>query len=61
MKYKLWKFHHMIWSKNIFWYRGFLSWKADMQLKMVARYIRKKHLYPVNLDERLLNIWEGKK
>lgn len=51
----------MMWKYNILWYRDLRYWWFHKKLSIVAKFIRKHRIYPVNLNENLLNVWENKK
>lgn len=42
-------------------YRDIRIWWFNKKLSMVAKFIEKHKLYPVNLDNELLKVWKNDK
>lgn len=55
----LWIVQHKIWQWNLFWYRDLLYWNYHRKLRNVAEFIEKHKLYPVTLNENLINVWKS--
>lgn len=56
----LWRLEDKIWRKNILWYRDFKYWNYKRNLRRVANFIKANKLYPVRIDESLLDVWNKK-
>lgn len=42
------------------WVRNIYSWWYHYKLRKVAQFIENHHLYPVNLNKDLLEVWKRK-